>query len=120
MKLLYRIGFYLVGFSVGIVFLTFVFDKKKTKFNYGPSARVKNNLLQKNIFIPDKLAKEYPKLNDSIILFYIKNGSVNFSKSDTKKDSCKKYYIEIKSKNNAFFTLTNCKKTLNILSLKLP
>ena len=118
MKLLYRIGFYLIGFSVGLVFLTFVLDKKKTEFNYGPSARVKSNLLKKKVRISSKLLIENQKLTDSLIYFYIKNGKINFSKSETKKDSCNIYYIEIMSDNNGFFTLANCEKTLNILSFE--
>ncbi|MDC1490009.1 MAG: hypothetical protein ACKVHJ_04790 [Flavobacteriales bacterium] len=118
MKLLYRIGFYLIGFSVGLVFLTFVLDKKKTEFNYGPSARVKSNLLKKKVQIPSKLLIENKTLTDSLIYFYIKNGTINFSKSETKKDSCNIYYIEITSDNKGFFKVANCEKTLNILSFK--
>ena len=120
MKLLYRIGFYLVGFSVGMVFLTFILDKKKTEFNYTPSARVKNNLLNKKIIIPSELLIENRTLTDSLIYFYIKNGTINFSKSETKKDSCNIYYFEIKSNNKGFFTVANCKKKLNLISFKKP
>ena len=49
MSLFYRIGYYLVGFSVGLIFLAFVFNGKKTSCNYSPSSRVKSSLLQKKI-----------------------------------------------------------------------
>ena len=120
MKLLYRIGFYLIGFSVGLVFLTFILDKKKTEFNYTPSARVKNNLLKKKIIIPSELLIKNSTLTDSLIYFYIKNGTINFSKSETKKDSCNIYYFEIKSDNKGFFTVANCEKRLNVISFKEP
>ena len=48
MRVIDRFGYYLGGFSVGLIFLGFVFSGKKTSCNYGPSARV-NNLLQKKI-----------------------------------------------------------------------
>ena len=47
MNLLYRLGYYFVGFSVGLIFLTFIFSGKKTSCNYSPSARVKRNLEKK-------------------------------------------------------------------------
>ena len=55
MKLLYRLGYYFVGFSVGLIFLTFIFSGKKTSCNYSPSARVKGNLEKKEIFISQEL-----------------------------------------------------------------
>ena len=64
---LYRIGFYLIGFSVGLMFLTFILDKKKTEFNYSPSARVKSNLLKKKVRISSKLLIENQILTDSLI-----------------------------------------------------
>ena len=49
MRVIDRFGYYLGGFFVGLIFLGFIFSGKKTSCNYGPSARVKNNLLQKKI-----------------------------------------------------------------------
>ena len=47
MKLLYRLGFYLAGFSVGIILLSVIFKGKKTSCNYGPNDRVIMNLSKK-------------------------------------------------------------------------
>ena len=89
MKLLYRLGYYLGGFSVGLIFLAFILNGKKTSCNYTPNARVIDNLLQKEIVIPDAILNSNPQLNTDQIKEIIKRGNVNFSKSDTKRDSCK-------------------------------
>ena len=48
MSFLYRLGYYLGGFSAGLVILFFLFNGKRTQCNYGPQARVINNLSEKN------------------------------------------------------------------------
>ena len=120
MKILYRLGYYFVGFSVGLILLAFIFSGKKTSCNYSPSARVKDNLLQKEIRIPSDLQSQLPQMSDSIIRDYIDQGEINFSKSDTKRDSCRLYYIEIESKMLEAFEVTNCAKTITLVSFKNP
>jgi len=118
MKILYRFGYYLGGFSVGLIFLAFIFNGKKTSCNYTPSARVKDNLLQKEIEIPSDLQKQLPQLTDSLVRQYITQGNINFSKSDTKRDSCRLYYIEIESQPINAIEVSNCKKTLYLIGFK--
>ena len=118
MKILYRLGFYLGGDSIGLIFLAFIFDGKKTSFDYSPSARVKKNLLQKIILISDNTKKENPQLTDSLIRFYISKGNVNFSKSETKRDSCRLYHIELENKTIAYLEVVNCKNTLRLIKIK--
>ena len=80
MKLLYRLGYYLGGFSVGLIFLAFILNGKKTSCNYTPNARVIDNLLQKEIVIPDAILNSNPQLSTDQIKEIIKRGNVNFSK----------------------------------------
>ena len=120
MKILYRLGYYLGGFSVGLILLAFIFSGKKTSCNYSPSARVKDNLLQKEIRIPSDLQSQLPQMSDSIIRDYIDQGEINFSKSNTKRDSCRLYYIEIESKTLEAIEVTNCAKTITLISFKKP
>ncbi len=47
MTLLKRIGYYLGGFSIGLVLLAFFLSGKKTSCDYSPSARVKKNIRTK-------------------------------------------------------------------------
>ncbi|MEK9613675.1 MAG: hypothetical protein VW080_07100 [Flavobacteriaceae bacterium] len=120
MKLLQRLGYYLGGFSVGLIFLAFILNGKKTSCNYSPSARVKSNLSLKEVVIPKEIQNQYPQLTESLIQDYIKKGSINFSKSDTQKDSCRLYHIEIESVKEAFLEISNCKKTAILLRIETP
>lgn len=120
MKLLYRLGYYLGGFSVGLILLAFILNGKKTSCNYTPNARVIDNLLQKEIIISEKIMRNRPQLSTNEIKALIENGKVNFSKSDTKKDSCKLYHIEIKESTSGYLEAVNCAKNLTIISFNLP
>ena len=118
MRVIDRFGYYLGGFSVGLIFLVFVFSGKKTSCNYSPSARVKNNLLQKKIaFSPNDNNKIF--LSDSLIRSLINVGVINFSKSNTKKDSCRTYFIDLDLENNFYLEIANCTKTIKIIDFKL-
>lgn len=119
MKLLYRLGYYLAGFSVGLIFLAFIFSGKKTSCNYGPSARVKDNLLQKEILLGPEVRKRFPALTDSTIRTYINRGKLNFSKSKTQLDSCRIYHIELQEEQ-AFIEVANCKRQVEVLNLMQP
>ncbi len=117
MKFLYRLGYYLGGFSVGLIFLAFILNGKKTSCNYTPNARVIDNLIQKKIIIPEAILKDKPQLDSNQIREIIKRGNVDFSKSDTKRDSCKMYHIENADTDDAFLELTNCAKTVTLISV---
>ena len=47
MGFLHRLGYYLGGFSAGLVFLFFILNGKRTQCHYGPQARVIDNLSKK-------------------------------------------------------------------------
>ena len=98
MNLLYRLGYYFAGFSVGLIFLTFIFSGKKTSCNYSPSDRVKGNLENKEISISQELQNKYPFLDENLIKNYIKNGKIDFAKSNVKLDSCKTYFFNLSKK----------------------
>ena len=81
--------FFSSGFILGILLLSFFLMGKKTSCSYLPNDRVIKNVNSKKII--------YNNLNDSLLVKNIlSNGKVNFSKSDTKLDSCKSYHIENK------------------------
>ncbi|MDB3901645.1 hypothetical protein N9326_03960 [Flavobacteriaceae bacterium] len=100
MSFLKRLYFFLFGLSIGIMILIFVINKKDTRFNYTPNKRVLNDIYKKNwvfsnqnnAFSKDKFLSEF---------------DVNFSKSNTKIDTCKVYYIESKKLE---FSVQNCEK----------
>ena len=52
MKFIHRLGYYLGGFSIGLIFLAFFLSGKRASCDYGPDARVLKNIGQKknNVF----------------------------------------------------------------------
>ena len=102
-----RLIYFIFGFSIGLIFLFFFFDRKNTSFNYLPSSRVKNNLLLKKINFG-----EYSK-DSALIKNIIRNGKINFSKSKIGSDSCNIYYIT----NKKSLQIQNCKEHAEILNL---
>ncbi len=120
MKVLYRLGYYLGGFSVGLILLAFILNGKKTSCNYTPNARVIDNLLQKKIVISQEVIDQFPQLTDSIVKESIRKGTIDFSKSDTKRDSCRIYHIELYRRETAFLKVTNCTKIVEIISFESP
>ena len=116
--LIRRLGYYLGGFSVGIILLTFILSGKKTSCNYGPNARVIDNLTQKKITLSTTIKENFSHLNDSIIKEYVTHGNVDFSKSDTQRDSCRLYHIDIKNKRIAI-QIENCKKAALVVGYQV-
>ena len=103
-----RLIYFIFGFSIGLIFLFFFFDRKNTSFNYLPSSRVKNNLLSKKINFG-----EFSK--DSVLIKnMIRNGEINFSKSKIGSDSCNIYLIA--NQNKKSLQIQNCEDKVEILN----
>jgi len=102
--------------SIGLIILSFIFSGKKTSCNYGPQARVKSQLLRKEIIIPDSFIKM--NISNGAVNDFIRNSSVDFSMSNTLKDSCKTYVLNgyLSSKKTSI-KFENCVKTLSLLEI---
>ncbi len=123
MTLLKRIGYYLGGFSIGLVLLAFFLSGKKTSCDYSPSARVKKNIrIKKRVFSDEVKELLNTKIIDTAAISYIINkGNVNFSESNTKLDSCKIYVIKGSySQQDLKLTIENCDSiaTVKIIDIK--
>ena len=117
MKLSNRLIYFMGGFLIGICILIFIWDKKNTKFPYMPDARVINDVNSKNVHYSNKLHTAFAKniITESQVQDILKNGNVNFSKSNTKLDSCKIYVIEkILSTKNYSISLENCTNEVRV------
>ncbi len=117
MKLSNRLIYFMGGFLIGICILIFIWDKKNTKFPYMPDARVINDVNSKNVHYSNKLHTAFAKniITASQVLDILKNGNVNFSKSNTKLDSCKIYVIEKNlSTKNYSISLENCTNEVRV------
>ena len=98
-----RFSYYLLGFTLGMFFLFYLMDQKDATFNYSPNKRVLADILKKEWKIND--------FNNTLIKKsdFLKNFQVDFSRSNTKLDSCKKYIIYSKIKTENIFEVVNCK-----------
>lgn len=101
MSLLKRLGFYLGGFSAGIIFLFVFFNGKRTQCHYGPEARVKNDIIQKKWIFEHGF---YP-IQDTLKWF--DNADLHFRESVVGKDTCNVYVFTIEEKR---FFVQNCTK----------
>lgn len=119
MAFLHRLGYYLGGFSVGLILLFFLFNGKRTQCDYGPEARVLKNLSIKKWKTNVSLL---PGMTlDSIGVQQLLSGAaVDFSQSNTKKDSCKSYQLEgFFKQENIIWKVENCANTVYLTSISL-
>lgn len=95
MAFLKRLGWYLVGLSIGLIFLVFILKKKTGEggldFCYLPNCRVLKDMRSKPITFSESLPEQYR--DTMMIKAFLKDGDVDFGKSDTKSKPCKTYVI---------------------------
>lgn len=115
MAFLKRLGFYLVGLSIGIVFLT-IFLKKKSEatgmeFCYFPNCRTLKDIRSKPISYSENISTMLAdnQLDSLDIKRILSDGDVDFGRSDTESKPCKTYFVEgtIKEKV-AILKVKNC------------
>ncbi len=106
-------GYYLGGLALGLIILAFFLRGKKTSCSYSPNARTIKNINIKTLVFQDFE-------NDSIaIRELLKDGDVDFSKSNTELDSCKIYFIDgTATYEGQHVILQNCDKEVIITTYK--
>lgn len=121
MKFIHRLGYYLGGFSIGLIILAFFLSGKKTSCDYGPNARTTKNLSQKEkIYSEEALASMRTfQMDTTMVSDMIRYGTVNFSESDTKNETCKTYILENSFKEQNFrLQIKNCDAFATIESIE--
>ncbi len=110
-----KIKLFSFGLILGTFFLITFLNGKKLSCNYGPEARVINNLKQKKwIFENKNLA-----IDNFNYIDFLENCKVVFNKSDTSKDSCKIYFLKgIRKYEEIIISAENCIKSVKIITLK--
>lgn len=122
MTLLQRIGYYLGGFSIGLIILAFFLNGKKVSCSYGPDARVLKNINSKTIVYSDVMRSSMTshKIDTTVVNFILKKGDVNFSTSSIKRDSCSIYNIEkYYNEKQLILSVKNCDSIATLLNLSL-
>ena len=120
MTLLQRIGYYLGGFSIGLIILAFFLNGKKVSCDYGPEARVLKNINTKNIVFSEAILTDLStkKIDSTTISYLLKKGDVNFSKSTPREKPCGIYAIEGEYKDiEMLMTVQNCDSVATILNV---
>lgn len=121
MKLIHRLGYYLGGFSIGLIVLAFFLNGKKASCSYGPEARTLKDINNKKLVISAQSkafisSKDIDTLELNYILY---KGDVVFSKSEPRKKPCGIYRIEGElNKKAAALTVENCEKTATLKSIQ--
>ena len=122
MTLIQRIGYYLGGFSIGLVLLAFFLNGKKTSCSYGPDARVLKNINSKQIIFSDHVSSllSNKTIDSSEIQTVLKKGDINFSESNTRQEPCGIYLVE-GNLNEKEITLTveNCDSIATIRNFEV-
>jgi len=115
MAFLKRLGFYLIGLSIGLVFLFFFLKKKSDEtgvsFCYLPNCRVLKELRSKPSTYSEQIDQMVADqtLDSLTIAYFMNEGDVNFKKSNTENTTCKTYLIEGMVKEKLMvLTVKNC------------
>ncbi|MCO4821103.1 MAG: hypothetical protein KC469_03480 [Flavobacteriaceae bacterium] len=122
MKFIHRLGYYMGGFSIGLILLAFFLSGKKTSCDYGPDARVLKNIRTKTLVFNEQseVIKTNNAMDSTLIAFILKRGDVNFSESNTDLISCKIYVVEKEIEDiNYKLTIENCEKTATVQEIKV-
>ena len=124
MAFLKRLGFFLFGLSIGLVFLTIFLKKKSqetgTEFCYFPNCRTLKDIRTKQISYSDAIVQlmQERELDSTDINGFLYNGEVDFGASETKTKPCKTYYIEGMLKDRtAILKVKNCSEKAVIESV---
>lgn len=120
-----RLGYFMVGLSIGIVFLTF-FLKKKTEetgvsFCYFPNCRVLKDLRSKPIVYSDRISEmlENKEIDTLAINHFFTEGDIDFGNSDTKSKPCKTYRIESELDSKEMtMEVRNCPNRVTVIELQ--
>lgn len=122
MKLIQRIGYYLGGFSLGLIILAFFLNGKKVSCSYGPDARVLKNINSKTLKYSDDVlfVMTEKNIDSNTIKHALSKGDINFNNvnSDPRKEPCSIYYIEDDfNEKEIALVVENCDSTATLLNL---
>ncbi|WP_445736552.1 hypothetical protein [Mariniflexile sp.] len=122
MKLIQRIGYYLGGFSLGLIILAFFLNGKKTSCSYGPDARVLKNIRLKKIVYSNNIHTQLTTYHvDSVAINYVlKKGNINFPESNARQKPCGMYQVEGSyNKKDIVLTVENCDSIATITNFRI-
>lgn len=121
MNFIKRLGFYMGGFSIGLVFLIFFLSGKRAQCNWFPDDRVIADINKKNSvrFSPEfRTLLANKEIDTTSVIMILKYGDVDFSKSNTDTIPCNRYYINgRKELAKTALIVTNCERFVQVENL---
>jgi hypothetical protein len=108
-----RLGFYMGGFAIGLVFLIFFLSGKRAQCNWFPDDRVIADIGKKSIRLSPEVREllKTRQLDTLSIQMILKYGDVDFSKSNTDTIPCSRYYINGRQElEKTALIVTNCER----------
>jgi hypothetical protein len=123
MKILHRVGYYLGGFSIGLIILAFFLNGKgaSCQYDYGLDARVRKDIGRKALRYANQSQQQMAalSLDSANIKTLILKADVNFSESDQRKKPCGTYILESSLDNQDYIMeLENCSKYTTLLRVE--
>lgn len=115
--LIKRIGYYLLGLSLGSIGVYFFWQKKKATFDYGMDARtLKTIRIKERLFSEDaKNAMQKFDIDTLRISTILKTGDVDFGKGNPRQKPCAEYYISGENElKNISLWVKRCDSTTTI------
>ena len=120
MGLLKRFAYYFGGFTIGVIILLFILDKKNASCDYSPNARVLKNINTKVREVNPEVLRILlnNKMDTSFVSNTLKHGSVLFKESQTQLDSCNIYVVRgVKEWKNWKLSVENCEKLAKVIDV---
>ena len=121
MGLLKRFAYYFGGFTIGVIILLFILDKKNASCDYSPNARVLKNINTKVREVNPEVLRILlnNKMDTSFVSNTLKHGSVLFKESQTQLDSCNIYVVRGANEwKNWKLSVENCKDVAKIIGVE--
>jgi hypothetical protein len=115
--LIKRVGYYLVGLSLGSIAVYFFWQKKNATFDYGMDSRTLKTIRIRERLFSDDAKNTMHKFNiDTLkISTILKSGDVDFGKSKQRQKPCAEYYITgSKELENISLLVKRCDSTSKI------
>ena len=115
--LIKRIGYYLVGLSLGAIGVYFFWQKKKATFDYGMDARTLKTIRIRERIFSDEAKKSMQRYDIDTIkistILYL--GDVDFGKGKPRQTPCAEYYVTGKNElENVHLYVKRCDSTSTI------
>lgn len=117
MELKRRFTLFGFGFTLGIILLLFFLNGKKASCNFFPNERVLDMLRNKDQVYSDEVLQliSDKKIDSTSINNILNKGDVDFSKSKTRQEPCRYYWIDgYIDKNETSIYVQNCDTLVTI------